>query len=344
MIRSYLNLKGSSGARAIALAVLWLGAISLLHARYNAERPAPGKVMMGYMPVIANLAAPLVDLVTRDKETHFEAVKFGSFAEMAEAFRAGHIQAAFIIAPLSIVLFQQGVPLKVVYIGNRHESTLVVRNDSSCETLDCLAGKCLAVPIRYSGHLLAVNRSLRSLGLDPKSIQLIEIPPPDMPSALSTGAIDGYFVGEPFAGKSLLNGTGKRLLDVESIWPKFICNLVIVRDDLIGSHPDRVQTLVSAAVRSGLWARSHIDEAVDIVSRYWGQDPGVARYAFEHPPGRVRFDLYTPIVEELEEVALEMRNAGLLEGEPDLRDMVEDRFAKAVDVVPVDSIEDILPR
>jgi NitT/TauT family transport system substrate-binding protein len=340
MIRSLL--KSSSGARAIALAVLWLGTISVLHARYNGEKPVAQKVSMGYMPVIANLAAPLVDLVTRERETRFEAIKFGSFAEMAEAFKAGHIQVAFIIAPLAIVLFQQGVPLKVVYIGNRHESTLVVGKDLDCETLSSMAGKRIAVPIRYSGHLLALHRGLRSQGMDPRSVEILEIPPPDMPSALATGAIDGYFVGEPFASKSLQNGTGKRLLDVEAIWPKFICNLMIVREDLIRNHSDQVRTLVSAAVRSGLWARSHTEEAVSLVSQYWGQDPRVIRYAFEHPPGRVRFDLFAPVVEEMEEVALEMRKAGLLEGDLDLRSMVDDRYAKAVKIEPVDSLDDVL--
>ena len=60
---------------------------------------------MGYMPVISNLAAPILDYVTKDGDgVRFEAVKFSSFAEMAEALRNGHIQVAFIIAPLAIVL------------------------------------------------------------------------------------------------------------------------------------------------------------------------------------------------------------------------------------------------
>ena len=113
-------------------------------------------VTMGYMPVITNLAAPLLDYASTDNAypIRFRALKFASFAEMAEALRNNKIQAAFIIAPLSIVLRQQGEDVKVVYIGNRHESTMVVRKDLHAKTLAELSGRTIAVPMRYSGHNL----------------------------------------------------------------------------------------------------------------------------------------------------------------------------------------------
>lgn len=326
------SLQGPSIAlRIIVMASVWLCLISLLHATLNGEKQAPRKVLMGYMPVVTNLAAPLVDAMSRDRDVQFEALKFGSFAEMAEAFRSKHIQVAFIIAPLAIAMHQQGVPLKVVYIGNRHESTFVVRRDEEATHIHGLSGRTIAVPIRYSGHLLALKRHLRSSGMDPQSIRVVEVPPPDMHVALTTGSIDGYFVGEPFASKSIKSGDARRFLNVETIWPKFICNLMIVREELISNHPQWVQDLVSAAVRSGFWAQTHIDEAIGLAGRYWGQDPEVVRLALTDPPGRVRFDLYTPVREELEDIGREMQLAGLIEGPVDVSGMVEDRFAQGVE-------------
>jgi NitT/TauT family transport system substrate-binding protein len=333
----------SKAARAFFLAVLWLLVISALHLYLNGEGKAKHRVLMGYMPVITNLAAPLVDAASKDREVQFEAMKFASFAEMGEAFRAGHIQVAFIIAPLSIIMHQQGVPLKVVYIGNRHESTLVVRKDVSGKTLSDLEGSAIAVPIRYSGHYLAIRRYLRQHGKDQKAIRILEVPPPDMPAALASGGIDGYFVGEPFASKSLYGGIARRFLDVEDIWPGFICNLVIVRDDLIRTHPEWVQALVDGAVRSGLWAENHLEEAIGVVSKYWGQDPNVIRYAFSNPLGRIRFDQYAPRLEELQDMAQEMVHSGLLAGLPDLSGLVDDRFARAVDPRPAGTLPETIP-
>ncbi|HOV85546.1 MAG TPA: ABC transporter substrate-binding protein [Syntrophobacteraceae bacterium] len=325
-----LSFRGSSASfKAFILALLWLGVISLLHASVNREKTASQKVRMGYMPVISNLAAPLVDAATAGSPVHFEALKFGSFAEIAEAFRSGHIQAAFIIAPLAVALSSQGVPLKIVYIGNRHESTLVVRKDESAASLAEMSGKTLAVPIRYSGHLLAVKRYLRHHGMDPRAVRILEIPPPDMPSALVTGDIHGYFVGEPFASRSIQSGVGRRLLDAEEIWPGFVCNVLIVRDELIRSHPERVGDLVKGCVRSGIRVRENFEETLGILSRYWGQDPQFVRYVFENPPNRFRYDLCVPVRSEIEELVREMETEGLISASSEVGDFLEDRYARA---------------
>lgn len=334
-------IKSSVGFRIGAIAVVWLVAISFAHQYLNSEKPTANRVRMGYMPVITNLASPLLDYVSRDSDLYFEAIKFSSFSEMGDAFRSGHIQAAFIIAPLALRLFEQGVPLKVVYIGNRHESTFVMGKAVKCESLLDIAGKTIAVPLRYSGHNLAIKRFLREHGLSHSEVKIVEIPPPEMPAALAASEIHGYFVGEPFAGKSLQNGTGKRFLNVEEIWPKFICNLLIVREELIQTHPEWVRKLVDTAVGSGLWAEANTKEAIKVVSQYWGQDPSFIQYIFSNPPRRFRFDLYAPQVEELEEMALEMRQEGMIGDNIDVRAMVDSRFAGAVDGDSADRFQQV---
>ncbi|MGA2225663.1 MAG: ABC transporter substrate-binding protein [Syntrophobacteraceae bacterium] len=319
----------SAGLRISAVAFLWLLLVTWSHMVLNKECSFRNRVIMGYMPVVSNLAAPLVDCATKGDDPYFEALKFSSFSEMGEAFRSGHIQAAFIIAPLALMLFDQGVPLKVVYIGNRHESTMVVRASARYDSASDLIGKTIAIPLRYSGHYLALKRYLREHGLTPSDVRIIEIPPPEMPVALAASEIDGYFVGEPFASKALQTGIGKRFLDVESIWPKFICNVLIVRRELIQAHPEWVQKLVETAIMSGFWAQDHVDEAIGILSSYWGQEPQLIQYAFSNPPNRFRFDLYTPKAEELDEILLAMRQEGLVTGKQDFKAMVEDRFAVA---------------
>ncbi|MBP8645270.1 MAG: ABC transporter substrate-binding protein [Syntrophobacteraceae bacterium] len=325
-----LSFRGSSTSfRAFIVALAWLGVISALHAWVNGDKSASGKIFMGYMPVISNLAAPLVDATTAGSSVHFEAMKFGSFAELAEAFQAGHIQAAFIIAPLAVALSAKGVLLKIVYIGNRHESTLVVRRDLAATSLAQMSGRTIAVPIRFSGHLLALKRYLREHAMDPDSFRIVEIPPPDMPSALLSGGIDGYFVGEPFACKAIHSGVGRRLLDVEQIWPGFICNVLIVRDDLIGLHPDWVSDLVARCIQSGTWVRENFEEVLGVLSRSWGQDPAFLRYVFANPPGRFRYDLGMPVQGELEELVREMEMAGFLASSVDVRVFMDDRFSRA---------------
>jgi NitT/TauT family transport system substrate-binding protein len=338
----FRELSNSTAFRVLAVALGWLALISWLHYDLNAEHSSRPVIRMGYMPVIANLAAPLLDYASKDGSgPRFEALKFSSFAEMGESLRNGYIQAAFIIAPLSIVLRQQGAAAKLVYIGNRHESTLVYRSELKINTFADLAGKTIAVPMRFSGHYIAARRLAEEYGITGPNLKIVEMNPPDMPSALSSGALDAYFVGEPFAAASVKAGQAKVLYYVEQVWPGFICNLLMVRQDLIDAHPQWAQDLVEGAARSGYWARSHTEEAAKIVAAYWNQKPELADYALKTPPNRIVYDRFVPKYEEMQFLADQMVRFGLLE-HSNIDGLIDDRFAKNADLGNITDYKSIL--
>lgn len=335
-----LNL--ATGWKVALIAIGWLVLVSWLHAHLNSGHTGRTTVRMGYMPVIANLAAPLLDYASKDGEgVRFEALKFSSFAEMGEALRNDSIQAAFIIAPLSVVLHQQGSGVKIVYIGNRHESTLVYRKDLKVASFRDLAGKTIAVPMRYSGHNICTRRLAEQYGLTGSDLNIVEINPPDMPPALATGSIDAYFVGEPFAAKTVKAGESKVLYYVEQVWPKFICNLLLVKQQFIEKHPERVSMLVQAAARSGYWARKNSKEAAQIASQYWNQPADLVEYAMQTPPDRIVFDEFTPKEDEIQFLADQMVKFKLLERN-DITGLVENRFAKAANLEGITDLASIL--
>jgi NitT/TauT family transport system substrate-binding protein len=329
-------------AKIILMATVWLIFIGLLHRYLNTESDGRKTIKMGYMPVITNLAAPLLDYASArtDAKIRFRALKFGSFAEMAEALRNNEIQVAFIIAPLSIVLRQQGEDVKVVMIGNRNESTMVARHDIDARTLADLVGKTIAVPMRYSGHNLGILNAISEAGLAGR-IKVVEMNPPDMASALSSGALDGYFVGEPFAAQTLKSGKADRLFFAEEIWPGFICNLVLVRNQLIKQDEETVRYLVEGAVRSGLWAQSHLSQAAVIASQYWGQPVDLVEYAMNTPKGRTVFDRYVPVSEELQGMA-DLMLRYKLSASADIDGLIEDRFARLANTDGISDVGSIL--
>ena len=53
------------------------------------------------------------------------------------------------------------------------------------------------------------------------TFSFVVLPPPDMPTSLASGAIDVYFVGEPFCAKAELDGIGRILYYARDIWPNF---------------------------------------------------------------------------------------------------------------------------
>ncbi|NOQ34610.1 MAG: PhnD/SsuA/transferrin family substrate-binding protein [Methylococcaceae bacterium] len=311
--------------------VAWTVFISFAHYQLNFDHGSRKTVYMGYMPVITNLASPLLDNASKDNDDiRFKALKFASFAEMAESLRNGKIEAAFIIAPLSIVLRQQGEDIKIVYIGNRHESTLVTRKDLNVRSLSDLAGSKIAVPMRYSGHNITLRKLIKERGLEGQ-INVVEMNPPDMASALSGGVLDAYFVGEPFAAQTLYSGDSERLYYAEEIEEGFICNLMIVRNDLIKNEPETVQMLVRAAVRSGVWAQKNVEQAAKIAAKYWNQPLPLVNYALSQPKNRTVFNRYLPKQTEMQAMADDMLKEGMVKNN-DITGLVDDSFASKVDL------------
>ena len=121
---------------------------------------------------------------------------------MAESIKAGRIEAAFMIAPLAMKLREEGVPVKILYLGHRDGSEVMVGKNISGRSLRDLRGKTFAIPSRYSNQNLVIHKLMEDQGVKPEEIKFVEMPPPDMPGALAGKAIDAYFVGEPFAAKA----------------------------------------------------------------------------------------------------------------------------------------------
>jgi len=321
--------------------MIWLAFISYMHFLLNTEHSERRIISLGYMPVVTNMAAPILDHASKNTgDIRYRAIKYSSFAEMAESLRNGQIEAAFMIAPLSIVLRQQGEDVRVVYIGNRHESTFVARKALNVKSLDDLIGKTVAVPMRYSGHNISVLKLIDEKGLTGR-INVVEMNPPDMAAALSTGSLDAYYVGEPFAAQTLKSGDADLINYVEDVWPGFMCNLVVVRQDFIDENPSIVREFVQGAVRSGLWAKKNTKEAIKIAVDYWNQSESLVEYALTTPPDRIIYDQYVPVEKEFQYMADLMKQFNLLESN-DITGLVDDQFAKTAYLGKISTLESVI--
>src|SRR3982751_6703552 len=97
------------------------------------------------------------------------------------------------VVPLAMRLREQGVPVKIVYLGHRDGSTVIVRKDLPAESLRDLRGRTFAIPSKYSNQYLVIRKLMADQGVGADEINFVELPPPDMPGALAAKAIDAYF-------------------------------------------------------------------------------------------------------------------------------------------------------
>jgi NitT/TauT family transport system substrate-binding protein len=171
-------------------------------------------------------------------------------------------------------------------------------------------------------------------------INIVEMNPPDMASALASGALDAYYVGEPFAAQTLRSGDASLIHYVEDVWKYFICNLVLVRQDFIENDPEIVQMLVQGAARSGIWARENPHTAARIASEYWNQPFELVEYALTTPEKRIVYDRFIPKREEMQHMANLMMRFKLIEHNK-ISGLIDDSFANAVDLSGITDITSI---
>lgn len=257
--------------------------------------------------------------------------KFQAFPELKDALIANRMQAGFIVAPMAIALRSQGVPIKIVYLGHRYGSAVVVRRDGPVHTVRDLAGRTLAIPSRFADEHLIVIRALRMNGMKPGSVHLVEMAPPDVAGALAVSAVDAFSMGEPYPSQAEMGGYGRILFKAQDYWPDFMSCVLVVRQDVIDRRPRAVQALVDGIARSGLWldeGRPNRETAADFVGRYYyNQPPGLLRWALARDLTRVIYSRLAPRKADFDLVRDLMLQTGTLKRKIEFEEYVDTRFA-----------------
>jgi NitT/TauT family transport system substrate-binding protein len=321
-----------SSRKLTALTAASLLALTLAHKR--PWQPAEASTLaIGYLPVTCHLTCPVTSFASKTTKTstRFDSMRFSEFPTVVEAIKARKLDATFLLAPLAMVLRAQGVPIRIVYLGHRDGSTLIVRKDSKARSLRDLKGAVFARPSRFSNQYLVITKLMEDEGMAPGDLTFVDLPPPDMPAALAAGSIDAFFVGEPFPAKAEMLGIGRVLYHAKDIWPRFVSCVLVVRDELIAERPEVVRDLVRGIAESGEWAETHRMEAAALASRreFYNQDRKLLEYVLTQPVDRVSYRGLTPTLDDLQAIMRYALKAGLLEHEIDLRELLDLRFIPA---------------
>jgi NitT/TauT family transport system substrate-binding protein len=324
------------------LAVSWILLISGLHAYLNVNwdsvlnsyRPLnQRKIIVAYLPVTCQLTCPVTDYISKYSLSGEEFLPrmFQGFPEMKEALISNRVQAAFIVAPMALALKAQGVPIKVVYLGHRYGSAVVVQRNGPIKTFADMRGKTIAIPSRFSDERLLLFRAMKVWGIKPSEIKMVEMAPPDVSGALAAHAIDAFVMGEPFPSQAEMAGYGRVLFQAREYWPDYMSCILVVRQDLIDRRPDVVQVLVDGIARSGLWldtSKPHRDDAADFVGRfYYNQKPALLRWALTKPMDRVVYSPLAPRKGDFDMVRDLMMETGVLDKRLDFSDYTDTRFS-----------------
>jgi NitT/TauT family transport system substrate-binding protein len=335
-------MRGSSTTRWILGVLVFVAVITLLRfrpwesrsARHSTDASARETLTVGFLPVTCHLTCPVTDFATRtSSDTRFVSQRFTDFPTIVESIKGGRLEATFMIAPLAMKLREQGMPVKILYLGHRDGSTVMVRKDLPAKDLRDLRGKTFAIPSKYSNQYLVITKLMNDQGVREDEIRFVELPPPDMPGALAAKAIDAYFVGEPHCAKAEMDGSGRVLYYAKDIWPRFISCVLVAHEKLIQDRPAVVRDLVRGIAESGEWAEHNRLGAAKVAAPYFRQDEKLVRFVLTQPPDRVSYRMLAPTDADLSQIRDMGVKAGILEKQIDISELVDRSFIPA-DIKP----------
>lgn len=259
-----------------------------------------GAIRLGFMPLI-DAAIPIV---AADKGfaalegLDLQLMRETSWANIRDRIAIGHFEAAHLLAPMPIAanlgLTPFEAPLvaplalgpganaitvsKPLHAALRAAAPAMRVNDPASVGAALKAvvtgrgGKALqfAVVHPHSTQNYVLRYWLAACGVRPDvDVEIGVLPPPLMPDALGSGAVDGFCVGEPWNSRAAHEGHGAIVLTKVAIWSEGPEKVLGMPRAFVENQPEAVQALLRAMIAAANWCRATANrvELVDILSR-----------------------------------------------------------------------------
>ncbi len=254
--------------------VLLIAALTAVFMTSCSRSPDSGgkSVKIAYLPITHALAVfEEAEELAAEDGLKIELVKYGSWPELLDALNANRVDGASVLIELAMKSKQEGIGIKAVALGHRDGNVVIVSND--IDSAADLKGKTFAIPHRQSSHNILLNDALATAGLTIDDVNVTELPPPEMPSALASKQIDGYCVAEPFGAMGVSLGVGKVLFDSKDLWRDSLCCGLVLTDKFIAEEPETARELVGRYKAAGNALDK--EKAMEIAKKYLNQKEGV---------------------------------------------------------------------
>jgi NitT/TauT family transport system substrate-binding protein len=175
-------------------------------------------------------------------------------------------------------------------------SALMVRKDGPVKTPADMAGKTVAVGGLRTISEIGVRAWADKNGLKPDAIKYVEVPFPQLASAVESGRVDAVMVEEPTMG-TLLAGNGRAIGDpYGTIAPQWIEGGYFCSADFAKAHPDVIKQFADAMAEAAVWANANHAATAAMLETYTKGpvSPAMVRIAF---PERLRSSDLQPLID-----------------------------------------------
>lgn len=210
--------------------------------RQAKQPPREGPVIkIAYLPITH--ALPVLETARKSK-LNIELIKYGSWPELLDALNTGRVDGASVLIELAMKAKSNGIGLTAVALGHHKGNVIVVANN--IRNASEIKGKTIAIPHRCSSHYILIREMLEKHDIALDEVNLVEMSPSEMPSALASKSISGYCVAEPFGAIGVANDIGHILYQSDQLWPNSVCCALVFNDHFLQDQPRLAEEFVQA--------------------------------------------------------------------------------------------------
>jgi taurine transport system substrate-binding protein len=214
-----------------------------------AAQQKPDKIVIGYLNLVnAQLVTKALGLHEKEMGVPVQWVKFGSGGDVNNAVAAKQLSFGGVGNPPAAIGTGRGLGYQGIFVLNMlgPVESLAVRTSKGIEKPQDLVGKTMAAPFGSTTHYLTIAY-LRSAGIDPTTVKLLDMSPSDAAAAWIRGDIDAAYVWEPSLNRMVQNG-GRILMDSGTMaargFPTW--DIAVVMDDFAAKYPEIVAKFVKS--------------------------------------------------------------------------------------------------
>jgi taurine transport system substrate-binding protein len=200
-------------------------------------------INIGYQPIVEPSRVPQADgTYEAATKAKINWQKFDGGADVIAAIASGSLDIGYVgSSPLAAAASRE-LPIETIaLVGLISEAeALAVRDISKPEEL---AGKKIATPFVSTAHYSLLT-ALKHWNIDPKSVEILNLRPPEIAAAWSRGDIDGAYVWDPVLAEIKKSGTVLATSADVANWGGPTFDAWIVSKSFAEKHPDLVATFV----------------------------------------------------------------------------------------------------
>lgn len=257
------------GLLAVAAIIFWFAS--------QQEQPIhDNKLKIGYIPIAdcTQLYVGIERGFFKEEGLEVEAIKFAGGPKILEALAGGSVDIGFSNLA-SLVMARNGGLDFVALTGGPVEDTshvengILVLDKSDINKPSDLAGKKIAVNTRKNLIELLVLEFLEKNKVDINTVQIVEVPFPNMQSVLLLKQVDAIAPIEPFKTFAEQNDTLRLLANyVVDLYPKVEISSYHTSEKWIKANALKIEKFKKAMMKSTKYCLENPNEIKDILVKY----------------------------------------------------------------------------